>query len=92
MGQRRAEERHEPITQELVHGALEPVHGLQSAGEERIEYRVHAVCPESICKWRRTDDVAEQDRDLLAFTFERATGAEDLFGEMSGCIPQGGLL
>ena len=37
MGQRRAEERHDPVAHDLVHGALVAVHGLHHPLEDWIE-------------------------------------------------------
>ena len=34
----------------------------------------------------RALEVGEQHRDLLALAFERVLGAEDLFGQVLGCV------
>src|SRR5216683_1115435 len=79
---RRAEERHEAVAQELVDGALEAVDLAERPLEEGAEQRVHAVGPELLGQYGGADQIAEQHRDRLALAFERAARGQDLLGEV----------
>ena len=83
---RRAEQRHETVAQELIDGALVAMDLSQRAVEEAAQQRVHFVGAELLGERRRTDDVAEQHGHRLALALQGAARREDLFGEMPGRI------
>ncbi len=81
-GNGRAEERHEPVAEKLVHGALVPVHSLGHQPERAVEQLVHPLRVEPLGKPRGLGDVHEEHRDLLALALQRAFGGEDLLGQV----------
>jgi hypothetical protein len=82
VGDRRPEERHDPVARVLVHRAFEAVHALGEDLEEAIEYLVPLLGIEPLGELHRALHVGEQDGDLLALAFEGRLRLEDLLGEV----------
>ncbi len=82
VGDRRAEERHEPVAEELVDRAFVAMHLGERGLEEAAEEDVHALGAEPLGQRGRADHVAEEHGDRLALALERAAGGEDLLGEV----------
>jgi len=89
---RGAEEREDPIAEELVHGALVAVHFLEHEPEGAIHERVHLLGPEAFGERRRVAKVREEHGDVLALAFEGATAGEDALGQMLRCVGAGHAL
>ena len=70
MGDRRAEERHDPVAHNPVHGALVAVDRLDHAFEHRVEELLRILGVAVSKQLHRTLDVGEQHGDLLALTLE----------------------
>jgi hypothetical protein len=66
---RGSEESHEPVTQELVDRPLIAVDFPQGQLEKLVEKEVHGLRADPLGEGRRTDEVAEEDGDLLALPF-----------------------
>jgi hypothetical protein len=82
VAERGAEDRHDPVTHDLVHGALELVDGVHHDLEGRIEDRPCLLGIEVVEQLHRTFDVGKQYGDLLSFTLERALRREDPLCQM----------
>ncbi len=85
MRDRRPEQRHEPIAEELVDRALIPVHLGQRDPEKPVDHQVKVLRPQLRCQRARPHDVAEQDAHLLALTLDRAPHRQDLLAD----VPRG---
>ncbi len=72
VGERRAEERHDPVAHHLVDGALVVVDGLHHALEHRIEELAGLFGVAVGEQLHGALEVGEEDGDLLALAFERA--------------------
>src|SRR6266508_6715707 len=81
-----AEERHDPITRELIDGALPSGHGVQHELERDIHHSVELFGVEGAGQLGRALDVDEEDRDLLALAAEGAPFLEDAFGQVVGRV------
>jgi hypothetical protein len=85
----RAEQCHDPVAEELVHGALVPVHlgqhQLEGAGHEGVDL----LGIEARGDRGEAGDVHEEHRDLLALALDRALGREDPLGEVLGGVGRG---
>ena len=72
MGDRRAEQRHDPIAEELIDGSLVVMdlgqHHLESPGHQTVD--LFGV--DALGERRETGDVDEKDGDLLALALEGA--------------------
>jgi hypothetical protein len=82
MGQRRAEERHDAVTHHLVNGSFVAVNGLNHLLENRVQ---NSACFLRVAvgeQLHRALEVGEEPGDLLALTFERSLGRQDLLGEV----------
>jgi hypothetical protein len=79
---RGAEERHDAVAEELVHRALVAVDLVQHQLERLVHQHVGVLGVELRGQRREARDVGEQDRHLLALSLERASGREDLVGEV----------
>jgi hypothetical protein len=88
--ERRAEKRHEPVAEELVHRALVAVHFAERGLEEPAEQDVHAVRAEPLGESGGADEIAEEHGDGLALALHGATRGEDLLGEMARGVALGG--
>ena len=89
VGDRRAEERHDPVAHHLVHRALVAV----DRGHHVLEHRVQEL-PRLLGipvgqELHRALEVGEQHRDLLALALDGALGGEDLLGEVLGDVGLG---
>ena len=91
MGERRAEQRHDPIAHHLVHRALVAVDGLHHALEHRVEELARLFGVAVGEQLHRALEIGEEDGDLLALAFEGGLGREDLLGEvLRGCTARRG--
>ena len=86
VGQRRAEERHDPVAHDLVDGALVAVDGLHHPLEDRVEELPRLLGVAVGQQLHRALQVGEEDRDLLALAFQGGLGGEDLLGEVLGRV------
>jgi hypothetical protein len=66
VGDRRPEDGHEAVAQELVDRPLVAVDLGEGELEEAVEQQVHRLRPQPLGERRRPHEVAEDDRDLLA--------------------------
>ena len=86
VGDGRAEQRHDPVAEELVHGALVPVHlgqhQLEGAGHEGVDL----LGIEARGDRGEAGDVHEEHRDLLALALQRGPGGEDVLGKVLGGV------
>src|SRR5262249_55533823 len=82
MGERGAEQRHDPIAHHLVHGPLVVVNRLHHALEHRIEKLASLLGITIGEKLHRPPEVGEEHGDLLAFPFQGRFGGEDSFGQL----------
>src|SRR5262249_28039444 len=86
MSQGSAEESHDAVTQELVHGALIAM----NLGEQQLEDPRHETMDhlriELLGQRCETRHVDEQDGDLLPLSFEGALGSKDPLGEVLGSV------
>jgi hypothetical protein len=89
VGDRRAEERHEAIAEELIDGALVAVDLGEAEGEEPVQEVVHGLGAQAFGQGRGVGDVAEEHGDLLALALEGAAQGEDLVGQMLGRVGLG---
>jgi len=86
MRQRRPEERHDPVAHDLVHRTLVTVDGLHHVLENGIE-KLAGFFRVTVGKhFHRPLQIGEEDRHLLAFTFEGGLQGENLFGEVPGGV------
>ena len=83
VGQRRPEERHEAVAEELVDGALVAVDLGEGGLEELVDEDVHALRPQPLRQRGRADQVAEEHGDGLALALQRAARREDPLGEVA---------
>jgi hypothetical protein len=79
----RAEQRHEAVTQELIHRALVAVHLGERPLEEPAEQHVHAVRAQPLRQRGGADEIAEEHGDGLSLALHRAARGEDLLGEVA---------
>jgi hypothetical protein len=86
VGQRGAEERHDPVAHDLVDRALVAMHGLHHAFEDGVEELARVLGIAVGEQLHRALQIGEEDRDLLALPFERALRGEDLLREMLGGV------
>ena len=84
VGQRRAEERHDPVAHDLVHRALVAVDGLHHPLEHRVEELPRLLGVTVGQQLHRALQVGEEDRDLFALAFKGALGGEDLSARCRG--------
>jgi hypothetical protein len=87
MRDRRPEQRHEPIAEELVDRALIPVHLGQRHLEEPVDHPVELLRPQLGRQRARTDYVAEQHAHLLALTLDGAPRRQDLLTDIRRGVP-----
>ena len=82
VGERRAEERHDPVAHHLIHRAFVAVdrlhHALQHGVEDLARLLRIAVGEEL----HRALEVGEEDGDLLALALEGGLGREDPLGQV----------
>ena len=82
VGERRAEERHDPVAHHLVDGALVAVDGLHHPLEHGVEELAGLLGVAVGEQLHRALEVGEEHGDLLALAFEGALRGEDLLGEV----------
>ena len=90
MGQRCAEERHDPVAHHLVHRALVAMHGLHHVFEHGVEELARLFRVAIREQLHRAFQVGEEHGDLLPLALQRGLGGEDLLGEMFRCVRLGG--
>ena len=72
VGERRTEERHDPVAHHLVHGALVAVDRLHHPFEDRVEKLARLLRITVGEQLHRALQVGEEHGHLLALTLERA--------------------
>jgi hypothetical protein len=82
VGERRAEQRHDPVAHHLVHRALVAVHGLHHPLEHGVEELSRVLWITVGEQLHRALEVGEEDGDLLTLALERALRGQNLLGEM----------
>jgi hypothetical protein len=88
VGNRRSEQRHNPITHDLIHRPLVAVHRRHHALQHRVEELARLLGVAVGQQLHGTFQVGEQHRDLLALAFEGGLGGEDFLGEMRGRVDE----
>jgi hypothetical protein len=86
VGNRRAEEGHNPIAHNPIHGALVAMDCLNHAFEHRVEELLRVLRVAVSKQLHRALDIREQHGDLLPLTLEGCPGGENLIGKMLGCV------
>ncbi len=86
VGERRAEERHDPVAHDLVDGALVAVDGLHHALEHGVEELARLLGIAVGEQLHRALEVGEEHGDLLALALQGGLGGEDLLGEVLGGV------
>jgi hypothetical protein len=84
--ERCAEERHQPIAEELVHRALVAMDRVRHEAQNAVHQLVHYLGIEPLGHTRRLDDVGEQHGHLLALALERNARCQDAVREVRGSI------
>jgi hypothetical protein len=79
-----SEERHNAVTEHLVHRTLEAVHRVHHEVDGRIGELLGGFGVQVADEFGGVFDICKEHRDLLAFAFEVATGGEDFFGQAQG--------
>jgi hypothetical protein len=79
MGDRRAKQCHETFPEELVDGALVPMDFGERQREELVDDSMHRFGADAVGQRSRADEVAEEDRYLLALSFQGGLGGKDSF-------------
>jgi hypothetical protein len=79
---RRTEQRHKTVTQELIDGALVPMNFAKRQLEKAIQQRMHVLWTNTLGYSSGVGKIAEQDGDLFAFPFEGATRRQDFLGQV----------
>jgi len=89
VGQRRAEQRHDPVAHHLVHRPVVAVNGLHHAFQDGVENLPRLLRIAVREQLHRPLEIGEQHCDLFALALERAPGGEDLLGEVLGGVGLG---
>ena len=89
VGERRAEEGHDPVAHHLVDGALVPVHGRHHELDHRIEDLARVLGIAVGEELHRALQIGEQHGDLLAFPLDGGLRGEDLLREVAGRVALG---
>ena len=89
MGERRAEERHDPIAHHLVDRSFVTVHGLHHPLQHGIEQLAGVFGVAVSQQLHGGLQVSEEDGDLLSLALEDGLGREDPLGEVLGDIRLG---
>ena len=82
MGDRGTKQRHETIAQELIDIAFVAMDSIKGELEELVQEVVHGLCAELLGNTRRVRHIAEQYRNLLAFSLQGGTGREYFLDQM----------
>ena len=86
VGQRRAEQRHDPVAHDLVDGALVAVDRLHHVLEHGVEELARFLWIAIGQQLHRPLQIGEEDGDLLALAFQSRLGGEDFLGEVLGSV------
>ena len=86
VGDRRAEEGHNPIAHNPVHGALIAVDRRDHAFEHRVEELMRVLRVAVSKQLHRALNIREQHGDLLPLAFEGCPRGEDLIGKVLGRV------
>jgi hypothetical protein len=90
VGHRGAEDRHDPVAQHLVDGALVPVHRLHHQGQHRIQHAARVLRIAVGQQLERALHVREEHGHLLALALHRPARGPDLLGQVRRGIGVGG--
>ena len=90
VGDRRAEERHDAVTEELVDRPLAAVDGREDHLEDAVHDAVDVLGVEALRHCGEAGHVGEHHGDGLALTLEGALRGEDLLGEVFRRVGDGG--
>ena len=82
VGDRRAEQRHDPVAHHLVHRAFKAVHGVHHVREDRIEDVARVLGIAVGEELHRALEIGEQDGHVLPLALERRLRGENSLGEM----------
>ena len=80
VGERRAEQRHDTVPEDLVHRPLVAVHRLHHPVQRRVQQRARLFRVAPVEQFQRAADVGEQHGHVLALAFQVGPGGEDLLG------------
>src|SRR5215468_5256272 len=89
MGERGAEQRHDPVTHHLIHRPLIVVNRLHHALEHRIEKLAGLLGIAIGEELHRPSEVGEKHGDLLALSFQGRLRREDPFGQLRRRVGSG---
>src|SRR5262249_23464961 len=89
MGERGAEQRHDPVAHDLIHRALVVMNRLHHALEHRIQELARLLGVAIGEKLHRPSEVGEEHGDLLALPFQRRLGGDDPFGQLRWRVDPG---
>ena len=89
VGERRAEQRHDPVAHHLVDRALVAVDGLHHVLEDGVEELPRLLGISVGQQLHRALEVGEEDGDLLALALERGLRSQDRLGEVLGRVGLG---
>ena len=87
---RRAENRHDAVAQDLVDRAFIGMHGIDHDLLKGIEQRTDLLSVQVLDEVGRALDIGEQDGDLFALAFDRGARAQDFLGKRRGSVEGGG--
>jgi hypothetical protein len=88
MGDRCPEQRHKPITEELVDGAFVAVDIVKRQFEEPVQQRMHVFGSDALGNRGRVRQVTEQNGDLFPFPFKGTPGGQNFLGKVFGRVGQ----
>src|SRR5438105_2106996 len=88
VGERCAEQGHDPVARVLIDRPLEAVHLRRNMLEAAIDEVVHVLGIELLGEGGETRHIGEQYRDLFAFPFQGTAGGEDFLGQVLGRVGQ----
>ena len=86
VGERRAEERHDAVAHDLVHGALVAVHRVHHALEDRVQELARVLGIAVGEQLEGALHVGEHHGDMLALSLERVAGGQNLLGQVPRCV------
>jgi hypothetical protein len=82
VGNRRAEQRHDAVTHDLVHGALVAMHGFHHEFEDGVEDIARLLGVAIREQLHRALEVGEEHGHLLPLALQGSPGGENAFGEV----------
>ncbi len=86
VGDGRSEQRHDPVTEELIDGPLVTVDGAENDLERPIHDRVNFLGVHPLRHRGEARDVREHDGDALSLALQGRLRSEDLLGEVLGSV------